>query len=246
MTALRIRLSRRSRLLCVAVAVVLAPMCVTGCGRTTSGSVAGPTPDTTPDPTAVQRVEPQKLDDAVGFRVTYRLASPDGGELNFDKLEVLTDGRARVREMIGEFGVKGNFSRVVTDGSRAVGFNAADKGGYGVGSTYQTLKVSEVQHYVLPEGDAALTAWCVDAKVAAAAEVLGRPARHYVCRDPGWEELTQAKELWVDRQTGLILKWVPGGDSNHDTATAIRIDLNAPLAADAFSLRPQPGATVTH
>ena len=174
----------------------------------------------------------------------WKLTDSTGSEdLNFDKLDVLTDGRAKVRMTIGIFGgTKDEESLVVSDGSHAVLFLPADNGGYGAGSSYMDSKVSDVGHYVLREGDGFLAAWCADAKPAGTAQVLGRSARQYTCTDPGDEELEQAKELWVDQQTGLILKWNGGGD-DFTTGTAIGIDVHARLPADAFSLQPAPGAT---
>ena len=217
------RLPRRPTLVSTAVVAGLGVLIVSSCGSTTTDSTAD--------------------NPAGGFRVTYKLTST-AGEQNFDKLDVMTDGRAKVRTTIGIFGTKAEVGRVVSDGSRAVRFSPADNGGYGAGSSYADMKVSEVQHYVLREGDASLAAWCADAKPAGTAQVLGRSARHYTCKDPGIEQLERAKELWVDQQTGLILKWKVGsGGHDFTTATAIGIDVHARLPADAFSLRPAPGAT---
>jgi hypothetical protein len=218
------RLSRRPTLVSTVV-VGLAALIVASCGSTTSDSTAD--------------------NPAGGFRVTYKLASSSGsGEVNFDKLDVLTDGRVKVRETIGIFGTKGEVGRLVSDGSRAVAFTAADNGRFGAGSSYADIKVSEVQHYVLRDGDSSLAAWCAHAKPAGTAQVLGRSAHHYTCKDPGIELLERARELWVDQQTGLILKWKVGtGGDDFTTATAIAIEAHARLPADAFSLQPAPGAT---
>jgi dipeptidyl aminopeptidase/acylaminoacyl peptidase len=225
------RLLRRPTLVPIAVVAGVGALIVTGCGPST------------PDSTADNPAGGPAGSPAGGFRVTYKLTSTTG-EQNFDKLDVLTDGRAKVRTTIGIFGTKGEAGRVVSDGSRAVVLSPADNGRYGAGSSYADMKVSEVQHYVLHDGDASLAAWCADAKPAGTAQVLGRSARHYTCKDPGIEQLERAKELWVDQQTGLILKWKVGsGGHDFTTATAIGIDVHARLPADAFSLRPAPGAT---
>jgi hypothetical protein len=217
------RLGRRPSLASIAVVVVVGALIVASCGSSTTDSTAD--------------------SPAGGFRVTYKLTST-AGEQNFDKLDVLTDGRAKVRTTIGAFGTKGDAARFISDGSHAVAFIPDEKnGGYGAGSSYSDEKVSEVQHYVLRESDGSLAAWCVDAKPAGTAPVLGRSARHYTCKDPGIELLERAKELWVDQQTGLILKWKLGSGSDSSTATAIQIDVHARLPADAFSLQPAPGAT---
>ena len=217
------RLPRRPTLVSTAVVAGLGVLIVTSCGSTTTDSTAD--------------------NPAGGFRVTYKLTST-AGEQNFDKLDVMTDGRAKVRTTIGIFGTKAEVGRVVSDGSRAVRFSPADNGRYGAGSSYADMKLSEVHPYVLRDGDGSLAAWCADAKPAGTAQVLGRSARHYTCKDPGIEQLERAKELWVDQQTGLILKWKVGsGGHDFTTATAIGIDAHARLPADAFSLQPAPGAT---
>ena len=220
----RTQVRTRWSLVMQAIAGGLGAVYLSGCGSTSGTSAVGP------------RADPSPSRGVVGFLVTYRLASTGGGEQNFDKLEVLTDGRAKVRETIGVFGAKAEVARLVTDGLRAVAFTADGNGGYGAGSKYQQLKVSEFPRFVLRDGGRALDAWCADAKVVGTAEVLGRSTQHYGCRDPGIEKLEQAKDLWVDQQTGLILKWTKGsGGNNVMSATATRVDLHANLPTDAFS-----------
>ena len=210
----------RPKLAPTAVVAGLGALVITSCGSTTTSSTGD--------------------DPAAGLHVTYELTSTGGGELNYDMWDVLTDGGAKVRETIGDLSTKEEAGRRVSDGTHAVEFGAADNGGFGAGSSYADGKVSDVQHYVLRDGDASLAAWCADAKPAGTAQVLGRSARHYTCRDPGIQQPERAKELWLDQQTGLILKWEDGSET---TATAIVIDVHVKLPADAFSLQPAPGAT---
>jgi hypothetical protein len=162
-----------------------------------------------------------------GYRVSYQLQSAGAGEVNFDKIEVLSDGDAKVRLTFGE----GAEEFTVTDGARAVSVS-------GDGTSNEEVKVSDVPRFVVHEGDGTLAAWCVDAKVAGNAYVLLRATRHYSCRDPGSESLFKGKELWVDQQTGLILKWI----ASDLTVTASEIDVDASLPADSFSVQPPQGA----
>jgi hypothetical protein len=99
--------------------------------------------------------------------------------------------------------------------------------------------VSDVPRFVVHEGDGTLAAWCADAKAAGSADVRTRATRHYSCRAPESEPmLLKGKELWVDQQTGLILKWIV----SDLTATVSEIDLNATIPAESFALKPPRGA----
>ena len=55
------------------------------------------------------------------------------------------------------------------------------------------------------------------------------------CRDPSFP----VEELWVDRQTGLVMQWNVERQSFHAKASDVDFPL---IAADAFSLPPPSGA----
>ena len=172
---------------------------------------------------------PSESSSGHGYRVTYRLRSTF--EQNFDRVEVLTDGAKKVRINVGG-------DVLVSNGVRAVDFTPNDDGGFGAGSTHAAVAVKDVDLFVVHKGDGTLQTWCAEAHLVGAAKVLGRSSHHFTCRDPGDQLLFRAKELWVDQKTGLILKWTQGSDS----ATATQVDVDAPLAPDAFSLLPPTGS----
>lgn len=162
--------------------------------------------------------------------VTYRLESVHpGGELNVDRLEMLRAGGGKVR--LGFFLGAGAAETMVSDGSRAVELHQDD-------NSYTAVKLAAIPPFVLHEGDGTLARWCRKARSGGTADVLGRTAKRYTCEDPGFEPLFQAKELWIDQATGLVLRWTVGDLR----ASASKIDLAAAASAATFSVKPPTGA----
>lgn len=168
----------------------------------------------------------------VGYGVTYAMQEGSGaGALNLDKLEVVTDGGAKVKVTSGS----GENGYLVSDGTRAEQVGAG-------GAETTPVKVSDVRRYVVHDTDGTLAVWCPASKQAGTADVLNRATLHYTCpgsnpdQDPS---LPQVEELWVDRQTGLVMQWNVG-DNLH--AKASDVDFHLTIAADAFSLPPPSGA----
>jgi hypothetical protein len=177
------------------------------------------------------KAHPGAVPGAQGYRVTYALQQTGGGDQNFDKLQVITDGRAKVKMTDGN----GEQGYTITDGTRAFQVNrdAGDK-------YWEQTQVSAVPRFVVHDSDGTLAAWCANAQAAGTADVLKRTTRHYTCPEwnPNSDETVQVQELWVDQQTGLILRWTDG-DSQ---ATASAIDLHAAIPPDTLVLEPPSGA----
>lgn len=157
-----------------------------------------------------------------GFHVTYRLpAAADQSEVDVpsDGLEVLTDGGSKV-------------------------WATAWNRGFPIGPAIVTTTAGSgteegLPRFVVHEGDGAFTAWCADAKALKGTELLGRQVRRYGCRDIGMGNAFEATELWLDAETGLVLRW----STDSETITALAVDVDARLPEGVFSAPPTPVPT---
>jgi hypothetical protein len=141
---------------------------------------------------------------------------------------VLTDGGAKVR--ITPSDASGYYE--VTDGVSAMIWRPTE---------VQAVKVSDLGRFVLHDSDHTLSAWCANAKQSATANVLNRSAHHYTCTPVNLvsNPMYFADEIWLDKESGLILQWRQGDVR----FTATQIDLHATLPGDAFAMPTAPASS---
>ncbi|MGZ4597426.1 MAG: hypothetical protein ACXV3V_10915 [Actinomycetes bacterium] len=119
---------------------------------------------------------------------------------------------------------------MVTDGSHSMTVNPSEH-------SFEADTAS-LPAFVVHEDNRTLASWCADAKAIGVENVQSRATTRYRCTDQGQESMFHAQQLWVDRDTSLVLQWVEG----NLRATPTAVDVHAALAADAFSMRSPAGA----
>jgi hypothetical protein len=94
-----------------------------------------------------------------------------------------------------------------------------------------------VRSWVLLPGSARLAEACPDAQRLGARAILGRTAVGYRC-GRSHAEMVTARQMWVDRTTGLVLK--------AGRVVADQIDPHPEIDASTFSTTPPKGVDVRH
>jgi len=184
----------------------------------------------TAKPTAPAASASASASTTAGYSVTYSVSDSSGGDLGLSvpRIQVLTDGGAKVR--ITPSDASGYYE--VTDGVSAMIWRPTE---------VQAVKVSDLGRFVLHDSDHTLSAWCANAKQSATANVLNRSAHHYTCTPVNLvsNPMYFADEIWLDKESGLILQWRQGDVR----FTATQIDLHATLPGDAFAMPTAPASS---
>jgi len=94
-----------------------------------------------------------------------------------------------------------------------------------------------VRSWVLLPGSARLAEACPDAQRLGTQSILGRAAVGYRC-GRSHAEMVTAREMWVDRTTGLVLQ--------AGRLVADQVDPDPPIDASTFSTTPPEGVQVRH
>jgi hypothetical protein len=96
-----------------------------------------------------------------------------------------------------------------------------------------------VRSWVLLPGSAILAQACPGTQPIGARSILGRPAVGYRCGRPSRDtEMVTAREIWVDRTTGLVLE--------AGTIVADQVDDRPVIDGSTFSTAPPQGVEVKH
>jgi hypothetical protein len=187
-------------------------------------------------PTAPAASASASASTTAAYSVTYSATDTSGGDLGlpFHTIQVLTDGGAKVRITPDD----GSGYYEVTDGVNAMVPNTSGDDFDG----FQQAKPSDIGRFVVHDSDHTLSLWCANAKESATANVLNRATRHYTCTPVNPDSnptMFLADEIWVDKESGLILQWWQGPLR----FTATQINLHATLPTNAFAMPTAPASS---